>query len=294
MRKFILGTDWWTDCDDAVALRLLARAHKAGEIALLGIGINGCMEYSVTSLEGFLNTERVYDIPIGIDLEGTDFGGEPRYQKRLATHAEKYTNNGDAEDAVRLYRRLLAATDAPVEILEIGYPQVLSAVLLSEPDDLSPLTGIELVKQTVKKIWVMAGQWDIDGGVENNFARNARSRQAAHVLCERCPVPMTFLGFEVGVSVISGGCCGKDDPLGLVLIDHGSPNGRCSWDPMLCLLALVGDEAQAGYTLVRGRATVDPATGENRFIENENGPHAYVVKTREDAYYAKEIDRRIQ
>ena len=40
MRKMILGTDWWTDCDDAVALRLLAKAHKAGDITLLGIGIN--------------------------------------------------------------------------------------------------------------------------------------------------------------------------------------------------------------------------------------------------------------
>ncbi len=25
MRKFIIGTDWWTDCDDAVALALAAK-----------------------------------------------------------------------------------------------------------------------------------------------------------------------------------------------------------------------------------------------------------------------------
>ena len=35
MRKFILGTDWWTDCDDAVAIRLLAREHVKKEIELL-------------------------------------------------------------------------------------------------------------------------------------------------------------------------------------------------------------------------------------------------------------------
>ena len=29
MKNFILGTDWWTDCDDAVALRLLTRAVKS-------------------------------------------------------------------------------------------------------------------------------------------------------------------------------------------------------------------------------------------------------------------------
>ena len=43
MKNILLGTDWWTDCDDAVAVRLLARAHKAGEIKLIGIGINACM-----------------------------------------------------------------------------------------------------------------------------------------------------------------------------------------------------------------------------------------------------------
>ena len=24
------GTDWWTDCDDVAALRLLLRAHRVG------------------------------------------------------------------------------------------------------------------------------------------------------------------------------------------------------------------------------------------------------------------------
>lgn len=36
MRKFILGTDWWTDCDDAVAIRILARAHKLEKIKITG------------------------------------------------------------------------------------------------------------------------------------------------------------------------------------------------------------------------------------------------------------------
>ena len=84
MRKFILGTDWWDDCDDVMAVRLLTRAIRNGEAQLLGVGINACMEYSVASLKGFLNADKVFDIPIGIDLEADDFGGQPSYQKRLA------------------------------------------------------------------------------------------------------------------------------------------------------------------------------------------------------------------
>ena len=57
MRHFIVGTDWWTDCDDAVAMRLLAGAEKRGEIAIDGIVINACMEDSVSSLDGFFALE---------------------------------------------------------------------------------------------------------------------------------------------------------------------------------------------------------------------------------------------
>ena len=50
MRKFIVGTDWWTDCDDVIAMKLLARAVTEKKAELLGIGINACMQYSVASL----------------------------------------------------------------------------------------------------------------------------------------------------------------------------------------------------------------------------------------------------
>lgn len=293
MREFLLGTDWWTDCDDAVALRLLARAHKAGEIRLLGIGINACMTDSAASVAGFLRLGGMEEIPLGLDRAATDFGGTPRYQHRLARYAPDWSNDR-AEDAIGLYRRLLAAAQEPVEIVEIGYPQVLAGLLTSGPDAFSPLDGVELMRQKARKCWVMAGKWDEDPGRENNFTRNARSRQAGAVFCRLCPVPVTFLGWEAGATVISGNELAPEDALALVLQDHGSSNGRSSWDPMLALLAVMGDEAAAGYDVVRGRATVDPDTGCNHFIRAADGPHGYVVKNRPDADYQRAINARIQ
>ena len=294
MRKFILGTDWWTDCDDVVALRLLARSHSAKKIELLGIALNACMEDSVTSLEGFLNTENIYDVPIGINLDATDFGGNPPYQKRLSRLAKRYQGNADAEDAVKLYRSILVSADSPIELVEIGYPQVLAALLQSEADDISECKGIELVKNKVAKVWMMAGKWDDNPGKENNFARNERSRTAANAFCQICPVPITFLGWEVGAEVITGNKLDRNDPLYLALCDHGSLNGRSSWDPMLCLMAIIGDEAKAGYSIIRGKATVDPVTGENQFFADPNGIHAYVVKEHDDTYYADMINQKIK
>lgn len=292
MRKFILGTDWWTDCDDVVAARVLSRFIKQNKIELLGVGINACMEYSAASLDGFFQTEGL-DIPLGIDLEATDYGGNPPYQKRLVDYAVKYKCNEDAEDAVKLYRKILAQAEEKVEIIEIGFLQVMSAVLESEPDDITPLNGVDLIKEKVSKIWVMAGKWDENPGLENNFKRNPRSRKAGHIFCEMCPVPVTFLGWEVGASVITGGELPQDDHLYAAICDHGSHNGRSSWDPMLVLLAIIGDEEKAGYDVVCGKASVDAATGENYFEPCENGPHKYVVKKFDDEYYEDMINKII-
>ena len=203
-------------------------------------------------------------------------------------------HNDRAEDAIALYRRLLAAAETPLEIIEIGYPQVLAGVLGSPADALSPLGGLELVRQKVKKCWVMAGKWDENPGRENNFARNERSRRSGAALCRLCPVPITFLGWEAGASVITGNELEPGDALAQALRDHGSGNGRSSWDPMLALLALTGDEITAGYDTVRGRASVDPETGCNHFTQAPDGPHCFVVKNRPDGFYQRAINEKIK
>lgn len=129
---------------------------------------------------------------------------------------------------------------------------------------------------------------------ENNFCRNARSRLAGSVLCGLCPVPITFLGFEVGFGVISGDKLDHSDALYRVLEDHGSAAGRHSWDPMTVVLALIGDEEKAGYDTVVGYASVDPESGANRFIRDENGKHRFVVKKYPNEYYADQINHLIQ
>lgn len=294
MRNFIVGTDWATDCDDVVAMRVLTQAHKQGEICINGIVINACMEYSVPSLDGFLGLEQCGDIPIGIDLLATDFGGEPSYQKRLAPHYTRYATNEAAEDGVRLYRKLLVAAKERVEIVEIGFLQVFAALLNSQPDDISSQNGMDLVKNKVAKCWVMAGKWDLEGEKEHNFCKNKRARLGGKEFCEKCPVPITFLGWEVGFDVITGNGLRHDDHLWQALNDHGSPNGRCSWDPMLALLAVTGDAERAGYECVRGKATVDAETGKNYFVRDGGGQHSFVVKKEENAYYKNKINKIIE
>ena len=59
---------------------------------------------------------------------------------------------------------------------------------------------------------------------------------------------------------------------------------------MTALLAVTGDAAEAGYDLVYGKATVDPETGANYFMEDPDGPHCYVVRKHEPSWYADRIN----
>jgi len=290
-RSFLLGTDWWTDVDDVVALRIFARAHKKGLIRLEGVCVNACMEYSCPSVDAFLQNEGLLDTPIGIDREATGYGGKAPYQKRMAQSPGSHRSNSDCLEAPRLYRQVLAAAETRVEIAEIGFCQVLANLLRSAPDDISPLPGRELLAQKCGHIWSMAGKWgDPAGGYEYNLSNTRPNCRAASDFYEHCPVPVTFLGWEAGFGVITGGVLkGRDDMLAHALRHHGSQDGRHSWDPMLALLALAGSPEAAGYSAVYGQAKIDPSDGKNTWVPDANGPQRHVVKTRPDDFYRDAI-----
>ena len=153
--------------------------------------------------------------------------------------------------------------------------------------------GCELLRKKVTHLWIMAGKWDEEGGKEYNFYTNHITRRSGEELCASWPTPVTFLGFEVGETVKSGGRLPDGELLKQVMTDHGSVTGRSSWDPMTVLLALAGDPEKAGYSCVDGRAHVAGETGCNTFTPDPAGPHRYVVKRYEDSFYADAIDARL-
>ena len=288
--KILHGTDWWTDCDDVAALRLLLRAHKAGLIELRGIGINSVMEYSAPSVSAFCAYDGLGEIPIGVDTAAVRDGECCRYQRVLASLPHPVRSNGECPEAWRLYRKRLAEADGKTDIIDVGFPQIIMELLKSGPDELSPLTGTELVREKVGRVWLMAGKWDEAGGREYNLSAYPLCSEAGAYLCEYCPAPITFIGFEVGLNVITGAKAAPQDPLRKAFITHGSGGGRCSWDPLTALTAIMQDEAAAGFGTVRGFARVDPKTGRNDFIPDPAGPHRYVTQLYPGRWYAERID----
>ena len=296
-KPVILGTDWHTDCDDAVAIRILAWHQWKGCVRLLGVSIDSAMACSAASMRTFLAHERLTGVPVGLDHQATDYGGVTRYQPRLAAGMDWEAENRSCEEAVRLYRRLLAEARQPVTLIEIGFLQVLEALMDSGPDDLSPLSGRELIASRVSELWVMGGRWDGADQPEFNFSKIPRASRAAHRVLEGWPGEVTLLGWEAGCSVYSGGvlerACTWDDALKTVLRDHGAASGRPSWDPLLVWMACLGDPARAGFDTVRGWARANAADGRTHFVPDPAGRHRYVVRRCSDAVYGEQLDRMI-
>ena len=310
-KNVILDTDWFTDVDDVMAVRALIRLHQRGILHLLGACINAVYPQSARSLDAFLQAHGV-DVPVAITRD--DLGVKtpgPSYQKFLAALPSKYESNDATETPVRLYRRLLAASETPVEILSIGFANNLAALLESPADDLSPLTGVELVRQKACHLWMMAGAWP--EGREYNLScgddMNPYIAKVGSLVLEKWSVPITFLGFEVGFPLLSGGNLPEDDLLRRAMVAYqqtpgynlggayenqswqGKPKAHFSWDPMLVLLAGgVLSPNNGRFLTVRGHASFDPITAQNSFVQNPKGPHEYVVKNHTDQEYGQWID----
>ncbi|MBE6270175.1 MAG: hypothetical protein E7101_04415 [Prevotella ruminicola] len=61
-------------------------------------------------------------------------------------------------DGWTLYRALLASQpDHSVSICSLDFVSCLTQLLASEPDELSSLSGVELVRKKVKSLYIMAG-----------------------------------------------------------------------------------------------------------------------------------------
>ncbi len=291
MRTFIFDTDWGEDCDDAVATRILLRSAKKGEVNLLGIGINTLTDCVAPSLYAFCENEG-YIVPIGVDTSCPKTDWENRYQPRLALRTSKKAS--DFEDATSLYRRLLANSNGNVEIITVGFLQIIEKLLKSGPDEISPKTGYELFKEKVARVWTMGGKWTANGEREFNFCHTPFACEASSYVLENCPCEIVLLGWEVGSNLYTGKDLCDTDVLKQVLLDWGCPQGRESWDPMTVVLALTNDIEKAGYKGVRGKGKVHAQSGKNYFEECENGNHVYVIKQKPDSYYADIINDLIK
>ena len=178
----ILDTDIGSSTDDLIALEMLYHYANEGRCKLLGVVVDRQGE-EYGALADVMNTYFGYgNVPIGVERGGIKNPTMFIDYKNLYKHK---TDNGELmfkrtvsdcstlPNGWQLYRQLLVSQpDHSVSICSTGFVSCLVQLLHSGPDDVSLLTGIELVRQKVKCLYIMAGVFTASHEPDYNFLQD--------------------------------------------------------------------------------------------------------------------------
>jgi len=267
----IFDTDMGPDYDDAGALAMLHAMADSNECRILATVASN----KHPRIAAVLNVFNTYfgrpEIPVGVPVgNAADMGAPQKWDSLItATYPHKLKSNDQAEDALKLYRRILAAEpDSSVTIVTVGFLTNMANLLASNGDELSPLDGASLIRKKVKRLVCMAGNFDDPAETfkEFNVVKDAASAKAAF---DGWPTPIIFSGFEVGVKIFTGLPLIHNDRISnspvkdvfarSIPLDPNDKNGRMSWDETAVLAAVRGHEkyfeAETGKIICRTDGT---------------------------------------
>ncbi len=162
----LLDMDFGNGIDDAMTLRLFLLAAQRGEINPLAVTLSNPSEWTAPATRYLMDTLLPgYALPLGICHEDIGLALED-YTRPLAGKHGLQPEGG--EDALKVLRRVLsAAPDHSVRVVCTGFGTNLAALLESQEDGVGELSGIDLVRNKVELLVLMAGiSEDLD---ERNF-----------------------------------------------------------------------------------------------------------------------------
>ncbi len=288
--RLIYDTDIGNDVDDALALGVIHALESRGECELLAVTITKDHPLSAAYVDAVNTFYGRPDIPIGVVHSGatpepskftvlaeTKDGGEPRYPHDLRS-------GDDAPEAHVLMRRILAAQpDHSVAIAQVGFSTNVARLLDSGPDEHSELNGVDLVAKKVALLSVMAGAFAPIDGKEHIEYNVVKDIPAAQALAEKCPVPIVYSGFEIGISILYPAASIEQDynyvehhPLAEAYqLYMPTPHERPTWDLTSVLFAVRPGRGYFGLSPA-GKATVTEA-GKTEFAQAEDGNHFYLT-----------------
>jgi inosine-uridine nucleoside N-ribohydrolase len=218
--RFVFDTDLGNDVDDSMALAVAHALQNRGECELLAVTTTKDNPY-VAPMVDLLNT--FYgrpEIPIAVVKNGVtkedgnynrqvfelkDDSGKPRYPRKLTPE-----DSVKLPDAVPFLRKLLAnEPDNSVVLVQVGFFTNFARLLDTPADDVSPLTGKELIAKKVKLLSLMAGAFNEPPGFrEYNVVMDIPS---AKKMIAEWPTEMVFSGHEIGRLIQHPGVSMKED-----------------------------------------------------------------------------------
>lgn len=282
--KIIFDTDIGGDCDDTGALAMVHRLAEKGLCELLCVTVSTSNPYSAGCADAI---NRWYNrvVPIGQTdkvIPGDDEKFfEVCYGKHICENFENdyYGTGKKPENAVKLLRKTLATSNEKVNFIVIGSLVNVAGLLLSKPDEISSLSGEELIKQKVECFSVMGGHFPKNGDEEVWFGTEQMLAEcnikvdisSAKIFFEKCPVNCVVSQFFIGWKMLTGNVLierERKNPVAESYFVHSHGN-RSSWDLTSAYYAILGTGDI--FTLgLAGDIAVDDK-GVTTFTERKNG-----------------------
>jgi len=300
--RFVLDTDLGNDVDDSMALAVAHALQNRNECQLLAVTTTKDNPYAAPMIDVLNTFYGRPGIPIAVVkygmtkddgrynrqvLELKDDDGNPRYPRTLSP-----ADSAKLPDAVPFLRELLAAQpDNSIVLVQIGFFTNFARLLDTPADDISPLTGKELVAKKVRLLSLMAGSFNESGHQEYNVVIDIPS---AKKLVAEWPTEMVFNGFEIGETIQHPPASLKEDygyvqyhPLKDAYQFYvGLDNTQPTFDLSSVLYAV---RPNRGYFDLSPRGTVTVLDdGRTTFAPSETGKHRYLIVSPEQVAMVRE------
>lgn len=252
--NLILDTDIGCDCDDAGAMAVMHRLADNGECNILAVTHCTSRLSGAGCIDAINRYYGRYEIPVGMYM-GENFLNDERYELFSREISRKFDNKFSNEtkpmEAVLLLRKILAqADDNSVVIAAIGPLNNMALLVESKQDEISSLTGKELISKKVKFMAAMGCHFPETSfkiffsgkqmKAEWNITQDIKSAQ---IVSENWIPPIIYVPFEVGYMIKTGSRLMKetDDNNPVHLAYELYCNGiRESWDQATVLYAVRG------------------------------------------------------
>lgn len=260
--RIIFDTDIGGDCDDAGALALIHRLCDKGEAELLAVTHCGNSEYYAGCIDS-INRFYGREVPVGVNFAAKpDENPRGVYAAALCGNfpnrypPENHGSENGPKDTLALLRSTLAsADDHSVTLVVTGNLASMERLVMSGADEISPLSGKQLIEKKLCRTVVMGGRffesWPMtiyEGGDPTHhimtWEYNIRGSgySTAKTVFDEWNGELILSGYEIGSYIVSmkgyGTRAKAGDPVAFAYQLHSGDKGRCSWDHTAVLAAI--------------------------------------------------------
>ncbi len=274
--RILFDTDITGDVDDVLALAMCHTLADRGACEFVGVTVSKNNPLTASFVDAQNTFHGRPDLPVGVTRDAKAQHRESKYLKLADSpdYPHDLKRNEDAKDAVELIRELLTAQpDHSVTIISVGIASNM-ANLLKSPG------GIDLVKQKVKALSIMAGAFAFCNRTNYHLEANVINGIGfMQTVADQWPdeVPIVWSGYEIGEALPFPRVVIQRDleyrPHHLVkeayLLHSGPEHDRPCWDESSVLWAVYPERGFFGLSEPGRVKVLDD--GFTRFIPVKNG-----------------------